>query len=177
MKKLLRASAVLLVLVCLLPLLPAAAEERPVKTSELIEHSSRYDGREVVFEGEAIGDILGRGRFAWLNVSDGNNSAMGIFMTAEQAALVTATGRYGRIGDRIRVKGIFHRACPEHGGDMDIHAAEVVILSAGGANLPPIPAYLIWLAGITTPVAVMLSVVAFRRLACYHHKKGAQKEA
>ncbi len=34
-------------------------------------------------------------------------------------------------GDTVYVKGIFNRACKEHGGDLDIHAYQIKILKRG----------------------------------------------
>ena len=102
----------------------------PVGTKELIEHPRDYDGKEILFEGEAIGDPMGRGGFAWVNILD-SNAAMGVFMPA---ALLPASGNYGSYaaaGDRVLVCGVFHRACPDHGGDMDVHASSVTVLAAG----------------------------------------------
>jgi hypothetical protein len=48
---------------------------------------------------------------------------------------VQLPGRYGQRGDTIQVTGMFNRACPDHGGDFDIHAERVTLLKRGG----PIP--------------------------------------
>ncbi len=68
-----------------------------------------------------IGDVMPRGGNAWVNINDGNN-ALGIWMSASLAKEINYEGSYKSRGDTLEVTGIFHRACPEHGGDLDIHA-------------------------------------------------------
>ena len=53
-----------------------------VTLSELIENAEEYDGKTILFKGEAIGDPLKRGDHTWVNVSDGNNSAVGVYMAS-----------------------------------------------------------------------------------------------
>jgi len=114
-----------------------AAIATPVGTKELIDHARDYDGREIVFEGEAIGDPMHRGDHAWINVLD-SNAAMGVFMPARYAAFIANYGSNRRTGDRLRVSGVFHRACPDHGGEMDIHARSVEIIARGTETPHPI---------------------------------------
>jgi hypothetical protein len=40
-------------------------------------------------------------------------------------------GNYKNEGDILEATGVFHRACPEHGGELDIHADSVNIVAAG----------------------------------------------
>lgn len=96
----------------------------------LVEHALTRDRQTVVLEAEAIGEVLERGENAWVNVNDGTN-AIGIYMTAQQAKSIQNFGSYAQSGDWIRITGTFYRACPEHGGEMDIHAASVTILRDG----------------------------------------------
>ncbi|MHB8896748.1 MAG: hypothetical protein ACYC99_16460 [Candidatus Geothermincolia bacterium] len=39
--------------------------------------------------------------------------------------------RYKYKGSTVRVVGVFHRACEQHGGDTDIHADAVEVLRKG----------------------------------------------
>lgn len=97
-----------------------------VPSSALLSDPGLYDGRTISFEGEIIGDIMKQGRYAWINVSDGR-AAIGVFTAADNVKGLSAGG-YKRRGDIVRVRGEFHRACPRHGGDMDIHADSVTVL-------------------------------------------------
>jgi len=105
-----------------------------LSSAELINNAKNYNGQIVVYRGEVIGDVMRRGKFAWVNVNDGKN-AIGIWIEFSQTKDIIYTGSYKAKGDVIEVNGIFHRACPEHGGDLDIHAQESLILEKG-APLP-----------------------------------------
>lgn len=95
-----------------------------LSSTELINNAKAYDGKTVTYEGEVIGDVMARGEYAWLNVNDGKN-ALGIWIEKSLAKEINYTGSYKSKGDWVQVSGIFHRACPEHGGDLDIHAQEI----------------------------------------------------
>ena len=99
-------------------------------SAELINNAKQYDGKEVVYEGEVIGETMNRGSFAWLNVNDGFY-ALGVWAPVEMASSIQYRGSYKFVGDKIRVSGIFNRACIEHGGDPDIHATGINVISAG----------------------------------------------
>ena len=112
--------------ICLL-LLTSAVEAESGKT--LVENSANFDGKTVVFRGEVIGVMI-RGDFAWVNVLD-DEVAIGIWVRAEDARKISFVGDYKHIGDLVEVVGTFHMTCPEHGGDLDIHADKFIVLSVG----------------------------------------------
>jgi hypothetical protein len=99
-------------------------------SQELIIEAKLFDGAHVLYGGEIIGEALRRGDHAWLNVYDGNN-AIGVWVPSVLLENVKHTGGYKWLGDRIRVHGIFHRACPEHGGALDIHAQDLLVAEPG----------------------------------------------
>ena len=49
----------------------------------------------------------------------------------DMAKEIYFTGSYKTQGDKVEVAGIFHRACLEHGGDLDIHAQSLRKLENG----------------------------------------------
>lgn len=98
--------------------------------NELIENTYKYDGRMVVLEGEAIGEVLERGEYSWINVSDGSN-AIGFWLETTEAGKIAFFGDYKHIGDTVRITGTFSRNCPEHGGDVDIHCKTLEIVKKG----------------------------------------------
>lgn len=108
----------------------ASAAGNPLNSNELINNAKKYDGREITYSGEVIGDIMRRGEFAWLNVNDGNN-AIGVWVNTALIKGIDFTGSYKSVGDAVEVSGIFHRACLEHGGDLDIHAQTLRKITAG----------------------------------------------
>lgn len=91
-----------------------------ISSSELIKNAKEYDNKLIAYAGEVIGDVMLRGEFAWVNINDGEN-AVGVWMSAVLAKEIKFTGNYKSRGDRLEVTGVFHRACLEHGGDLDIH--------------------------------------------------------
>ncbi len=95
--------------------------QEAISSTELIENAQIYDGKEVVYEGEVIGEIMHRRDGVWVNINDGDNS-IGVWMSEELAAAIKHRGSYKARGDILEVKGIFNRACVQHGGDLDIHA-------------------------------------------------------
>ncbi|HOX31266.1 MAG TPA: hypothetical protein PLB91_02990 [Spirochaetales bacterium] len=101
-----------------------------VSSSQLVEEAKRLDGASISFEGEVIGEAMPRRDGAWINVSDGAY-AIGVWLPASELGKVRRFGSYRWKGDRLRVVGSFNRACPEHGGDLDIHARSVEVLEPG----------------------------------------------
>ena len=103
----------------------------PISSAELIERAKEYNNQVVEFEGEVVGDVMARGDFAWVNVNDGQN-AIGIWGQKDQIQeIVNRKGFYKCKGDIIRVKGTFHRACAQHGGDLDIHMTKGLRIKDG----------------------------------------------
>lgn len=95
-----------------------------VSSRDLIENAKRYDNSIVQFQGEVIGDIMQRGDNVWVNIKDGTD-AIGIFSKKDLIdKIVRYKGDYNYKGDILVVKGVFHRACPQHGGDLDMHIYE-----------------------------------------------------
>lgn len=103
---------------------------QPITSKELIENAKEYDKKVVIYEGEVIGDIMERGEFAWINLHDGNY-AIGVWIKKDMAKVIEYRGSYRFKGDWVRVKGIFNRICPEHGGNLDIHAFSLERIESG----------------------------------------------
>jgi hypothetical protein len=101
-----------------------------ISSTELINNAKEYDGKSVVYVGEAVGDVMVRGDFAWVNINDGEN-AIGIWLNKELAGEIQFTGSYHAKGDRLEITGVFQRNCIRHGGDMDIHAQSIRKISSG----------------------------------------------
>jgi hypothetical protein len=141
---------------------PFAAMGEDISSTQLINQAKAYDTQEVTYSGEVIGDILNAGDHVWLNVSDGSN-ALGIWAVSELASDVEIAGRYSQHGDDIRITGIFNRACPEHGGDMDIHAESITLLNRGYPIIHEVQRWKLWLAaGLTIGAAVCLANLLVR---------------
>lgn len=129
---------------------PVHGEAFPVQTvSELIENAKVLEGSEVIIAAEMIGEVMKRREYAWINGLDGTG-AMGLWIPAELASEVKILGNGKFKGDTFRIRGIFHRACLEHGGDMDIHVSAMELTVPGHASEQPISrAKLLYAAGLS----------------------------
>lgn len=101
-----------------------------IGSNELIKNAQQYDGKQIIYSGEVIGDVMARGEFSWVNINDGEN-ALGVWISASLAKEISFTGSYKTRGDNLEIMGTFHRVCVEHGGDLDIHAQSLRKLSSG----------------------------------------------
>lgn len=121
----------LIILIASLCLCASLCFAQPVvSSSELLNNTKAYDGKEVVYKGEVIGDVMVRGPSAWVNLNDSFN-AIGAWMSAEDAKAIEYSGNYKSKGDVLEVTGVFNRSCPVHGGDLDIHAKTVRRINVG----------------------------------------------
>ena len=111
-------------------LLPLVCYAESISSKELIENAKQYDGKVIEYEGEAVGEIMARGDYGWVNINDGE-SAVGVWAAKEFLNTINFSGSYAVTGDRLKVKGTFSRACLIHGGDLDIHAEEIVKIKSG----------------------------------------------
>lgn len=118
---------ILLILICACA---ASAHARALTGNDLVEDAQFYDGAQIEFLGEVIGDIMARGDHVWININDGTR-AIGVWAERSTAKLVTTPGDHNHIGDKVMVYGTFNRACPQHGGDLDIHASRIVLIEKG----------------------------------------------
>lgn len=119
-----------------------------VSSQDLVENASQWDGKKVELEGEAIGDIMPRGDHAWINLLD-ESTAIGIWISQTTLPPLQFTGQYFSQGDRVRVRGIMHRACPEHGGDLDIHADSAAVVKLGAITPHPVQNDRLWLCAVS----------------------------
>lgn len=151
----------------------AKAAAVPVSSTQLIEEASKLDGKTVSYKGEVIGDIMDRGNYAWINVSDGTN-AIGIYIPAAEAKKIQYVGRYCVVGDTVSLTGTFHRACAEHGGDLDIHTDSITVTAKGYQTENKPSALLTAAAGIAFLLALAGIILVIRKMVGYnkvHPKK------
>ena len=148
-------------------LVAAGAEEggaghAKVGAKALIADPRAYDGREILFEGEAIGDSMRRGDNAWVNVLDAD-AALGVYAPLADLDAIGVFGSSRARGDLVLVRGTFHRACPDHGGDMDIHASSITVVRPGHATPHPVDALELVLLPISIALAAGLYIVWRKR--------------
>jgi hypothetical protein len=121
---------------------------------ELINNAKQYDGKAVKYQGEVIGDVMARGDHVWLHVNDGI-IAIGIWAPKSMVREISFVGDYKNKGDIVEVSGIFHRACLEHGGDLDIHALEIRKVAPGNPLIEPINRKKVYIGGYSF-IAILL---------------------
>jgi len=161
------AGAICISFLLLLPF-SANAAAGIVGSADLIEKASSFDGKTVTYGGEVVGDILYRGDNAWIGISDGANT-VSVYIPAGEAKNISYVGGYRVVGDTVQITGVFHRACTEHGGDLDIHADAVNIVRAGHTEEDD-PS-----AGLTAAAAVLFAcaaggiILVIRRRMCYNN--------
>jgi hypothetical protein len=157
----LRIVPVVLVALILLALVvaPAFAAEAPIPkndptSTQLVEKPKEYNGKTVTFAGEAIGEVMVRGDYAWIHLNDdaymelnveegaklgGYNSGMAVWIPSPLTKQIDTYGDYKHEGSIAQISGTFNAACKEHGGDMDIHATTLTMIRAGHVVDDPVP--------------------------------------
>jgi hypothetical protein len=113
----------------------------PVTSAELIECPTLFDGEQVRYEGEAVGEVLLRPTHGWVHVNDdlyaiqigplsehrtvaGGNSGMAVSMAREQAAAITP-GSHHTAGTKVEIVGTYLRSDPRDDGAPAIRAISV----------------------------------------------------
>ena len=140
----------------------AAASPAKVGAKALIADPRAYDGREILFEGEAIGDAMRRGDHAWVNVLDAD-AALGVYAPVAATNEIGVFGSSRAKGDLVLVRGVFHRACPDHGGDMDIHATSITVVQPGHATPHPVNNFKLALMPLSIALAAGLYIIWRKR--------------
>lgn len=130
-----------------------------------------WNGRTVTFHGEAIGEVMVRGDYAWIHLNDdaymvrnveegaklgGYNTGIAVWIPAELTTRIDTYGDYQHEGSIVEIEGVFNGACKEHGGDMDIHATSLKALRAGHIVVDPVRP---WKAGLAVTLAAAAGVL------------------
>ena len=91
------------------------------------------NGSEVSFTGEAVGDIVNADEgHKWVNIRGSSNSAISVYMPDDLAKLIQNVGDYHMTGTTLKITGTYHIACPEHEGELDVHASTAEVTDNGG---------------------------------------------
>jgi len=106
------------------------AEADALTSKELIGGANGFNGNIVTYKGEVVAAVMKRSGGSWVNLGDGYN-AIGVWCDSGSLNDVGVPGDYKNEGDVLEVTGEFHRACPAHGGELDIHADSVRIDARG----------------------------------------------
>ena len=134
-----------------------------IEINTLIEKSQALDGQTVTVEGEAIGEAMLRGEYAWINISD-NTNAIGVWLKSSDAQKIISFGDYKHKGDTVKISGTFSRNCTEHGGDVDIHSLTLEITERGYDKPEEIPQIKIQAALALSLCAFLTAYIYWRRI-------------
>lgn len=118
----------LILLISFVFLAPAAAYS--VSLGDVLANPKKYDRKDVVINGEVIGEAIKDKDGAWVNVlSDG--SSLGVFFSDAKATEdIKHWGSYKETGDQVRISGTFYENCLKHQVS-DIHAEKAIIIKNG----------------------------------------------
>jgi len=124
---------------------PAVSPNTP-SSGDLVAEPRLWDGDSVTFTGEVITEAQERGDYAWIHVNDdayylknieegaplgGYNSGHAIWLPTALTKQISYYGDFKHEGDVVQAVGTFNAACGQHGGDMDIHATSLKIVTVG----------------------------------------------
>ncbi len=144
-------------------------------TSAIVSACPRLlDGREVVYVGEVVGDVLRRDGGAWVQVNDdayaldvgpfgphrerrGFSSGLSVWLPDGLHEQLGAPGRHGRRGDVISVRGVLLRTDPADGGGITVRAETLEVLAPSIAVDEPLNLTLI----VTAAIATLLAAASF----------------
>jgi len=159
-----------------------AAELRPegrITTAIVIACPRLFDGRDVVFVGEVVGDVLRRRGGAWVQVNDdayaldlgpfgahrerrGSSAGLAVWLPDGFHESLGPPGRAGRRGDVLRVEGVLRRSDPADGGGLTVRATAVEVLAPAARATVPFDRTLA-LAAAASAVAATLAALHARR--------------
>lgn len=116
-------------------------------TSELVHACPTvFDGLEVHYAGELVGDLLHREGGAWVMVNDddyaletgplathrdprGMNSGLNVWLPDGLHDRITGLGAPNRRGDVVHLVGRIHRTDPRDGGGLTLRAQQLTVLA------------------------------------------------
>jgi len=117
-----------------------------VNSASLVDNANAWNGHVITFTGEAIGEDMVRRKIAWIHLNDdaymwknieegakldGYNSGHAVWISADLITKIRFFGDFKHEGDVVKIVGTFNAVCPQHGGDMDIHASTLEIVRVG----------------------------------------------
>jgi len=98
---------------------------------ELLSQPDRFDGEELVVQGEVIGNPMksDSGQGVWFNIVAGAH--LSVFSERQEVSnLIRRWGNFRQRGDIVSVTGRFHTQCPQHQMS-DIHLSKLVVVQKG----------------------------------------------
>lgn len=126
-----------------------------VSSAMVLACPAAYDGQDVFYVGELVGDLLHRDGGAWVMVNDdgyalevgplgthgehrGTNSGLTVWIADELLTEVTGLGRPQQRGDVVGVLGRIRRTDPDDGGGLTLRAHTLTVLAPAATVTDPV---------------------------------------
>lgn len=80
-----------------------------------------------------MGGVVNAGEgYKWANISGTSNAVISVYLSDDLAKLIQNVGDYHTTGTTLKITGTYHIACPEHEGELDVHASAAEVTDNGG---------------------------------------------
>ena len=146
-----------------------------VSSTQIYRCPAAFDGLDITFAGEVVGELLGRSGGVWAQINDdayaletgplidhreqsGFNTGMTVWLPDGVHDAIGDVGRADRRGDVVLVRGTLLRADPADGGGITLRADELDVLAPSLEIEAPFHALQAVVAGLLAAVAVMTAL-------------------
>jgi len=145
----------------------AVAAVVTLDTAALAKADASLDGATVRFEGEALGEALrADATHRWVNVL-GGAVAIGVYTPDRMVEAIDGYGDWSRTGTIVEVTGVYNVACPQHGGDLDVHAEQIRVVAGAREVQHPVD---VWKALVAAAALGFSAVLAVRFRAVWRRR-------
>ena len=142
-----------------------------ISSTQVFLCPSAYDGLEVTYVGEVVGELLRRRGGAWAQVNDddyalvtgplvghreraGFNTGLSVWLDEPLADRITAPGRPALRGDVVLLRGTLLRADPDDGGGITLRATQMETLAPPLELDPPLHVTQVIVAAVLSVLAL-----------------------
>jgi hypothetical protein len=150
-----------------------------IASEQVFACPSAFDGFEVTFVGEAVGELIRRRDGVWVQVNDdpyalevgplvghrqrfGSNSGLSVWLPDGLHERITDVGRPSQRGDVIAIRGTLLRTDPDDGGGITVRADALEVLAPAEGVHTPLHVLQAVVAGVLAVVAI--AAVVWSRL-------------
>lgn len=151
-----------------------------VSSTQIYLCPSGYDGLEVTYVGEVVGEVLRRDGGAWAQVNDddyalvtgplvghreraGFNTGLSVWLEGDLADRIEQPGRASLRGDVVLLRGTLLRADPDDAGGITLRASELETLAGPLTIEPPLHTLQLVVSGVLSVLAIAATLWARRR--------------
>lgn len=140
--------------------------------TELINNALKLDKQEIELQGEAVGEIIERDNGkCWINIFDGS-SAIGVYISIEEAKKIGIFGTHKQKGDIVAIKGKLYANDESTGGELDVQGTSLKVVTPGHPILYPVPLWKI----IFAAAGIVSTALVYAFWFNYEHRKKKAKE-